>query len=172
MKLLTKIKTQTYQSIQHKLLDALLLLIVLIAIGTWTQVRIDLYEHQEQGNLFQQYLQARPVRAEAPEPTKDELAEMTTEEYICSFDWDCKTALAVATAESGMRCDAQNINKGTNSLDLGLFQINSVHLRKGWKVAELLDCTTNINRAYEIYKGSGWQAWSAYKNQSYKRHLN
>lgn len=99
--------------------------------------------------------------------------ELTIEEYICTKKWDCKTALAVAKAESGLRCDAQNVNKGTNSLDAGLFQINSVHLKKaGWKIADLLDCKKNTDMAYEIYKGSGWVAWSAYTNKSYKRFIN
>lgn len=96
---------------------------------------------------------------------------LTIEDYICTKEWDCKTAVAIAKAESGLRCDAQNVNKGTNSLDLGVMQINSVHLKKGWKVADLLDCHKNIDLAYEIYKGSGWGAWSTYNNKSFKRFL-
>jgi len=99
-------------------------------------------------------------------------SELTTEQYIrLVFGKEGRTAVAVAQAESGMRCDAQNVNKGTNSLDLGVMQINSVHLRKGWKVADLLDCHKNVDLAYEIYKGSGWGAWSTYKNGSYKKFL-
>ena len=88
--------------------------------------------------------------------------ELTTEQYIrLVFGKDAPTALAVAKAESGMRCDAQNVNKGTNSLDAGLFQINSVHLKKaGWKIGDLLDCHRNTDMAYKIFKGSGWGAWS------------
>lgn len=97
--------------------------------------------------------------------------ELTVEEYVCTKKWDCKTALAVAKAESEQRCDAQNINTD-RSIDVGYFQINSVHLRKGWKVGELLDCKTNIDRAFEIYQAQGWQPWSAYKNGSFKKHLN
>ena len=99
-------------------------------------------------------------------------SELTTEQYIrLVFGKDGKTAVAIAKAESGLRCDAQNVNKGTNSLDIGAMQINSVHLRKGWKVADLLDCHKNVDLAYEIYKGSGWGAWSTYKNGSYKKFL-
>lgn len=88
--------------------------------------------------------------------------ELTTEQYIrLVFGKDAPTALLVAKAESGMRCDAQNVNKGTNSLDAGLFQINSVHLKKaGWKIGDLLDCHRNTDMAYKIFKGSGWGAWS------------
>ena len=98
--------------------------------------------------------------------------EMTTEQYIrYVFGKDANVALAVARAESGMRCDAQGINKGTNSLDAGVFQINSVHLRKGWKVVDLMNCHKNIEYAREIQQGSGWQAWSTYKNSAFKQFL-
>lgn len=98
--------------------------------------------------------------------------DMNTEQYIrYVFGKDANIALAVARAESGMRCDAQGINKGTNSLDAGLFQINSVHLRKGWKVVDLMDCHKNTDYAFEIQQGSGWQAWSTYKSGAYKKHL-
>jgi len=93
-------------------------------------------------------------------------AEMTTEQYIRHvFGKEADTALKVAKAESGMRCDAQNVNKGTNSADIGIFQINTVHLRKGWKVGDLLDCKKNIDFAKEIYDGSGWGAWSVCKTK-------
>jgi hypothetical protein len=91
-------------------------------------------------------------------------ATMTTEQYIrFIFGKEAPTALAVAKAESGLRCDAQNVNKHTNSIDIGLFQVNSVHLRKGWKIADLLDCKANIQYAKEIKDSSGWCPWVAYK---------
>lgn len=94
-------------------------------------------------------------------------AEMTTEQYIrLVFGKEAPIALAVAKAESGMRCDAQNVNKGTNSLDAGLFQINSVHLKKGWKIADLLDCRKNTDYAKQIRDGSGWCAWVTYQKMN------
>lgn len=120
------------------------------------------------------------IMVEPPNPihiihtAKANTAAMSTEEYICFVFGakECPTALAIAQAESGLRCDAQNVNKGTNSLDLGVMQINSVHLKKGWKVADLLNCHKNIDLAFEIYQGSGWNAWTTYTNKSYKRFLN
>lgn len=102
---------------------------------------------------------------------KAQASEMTVEQYACSKGWNCKIALAVAKAESGQRCDAQNVNTN-KTLDLGYMQINSVHLKKGWKVTELLDCKKNIDYAYEIYEAQGFEPWSSYKNGSYKKFLN
>lgn len=105
--------------------------------------------------------------ASAKEP-----AEMTTEEYICHvFGNDCKLALAVSQAENGTReCERLNINTN-NSLDIGVFQINTVHLKKGWKLPDLLDCHKNIDHAYEIFKAQGFTPWVAYNSGSYKKFL-
>lgn len=99
--------------------------------------------------------------------------ELTKTQYIVQVfgKKEAFTAIAIAKAESGLRCDAQGINKGTNSLDAGLFQINSVHLRKGWKVTDLMNCKKNTDHAYEIFQSSGWGAWSTYKNGAYKAQL-
>lgn len=98
--------------------------------------------------------------------------EMTTTQYICyKFGKECKVALAVAKAESGMRCDAQNVNKN-GSVDAGLWQINSIHLKKGWKLTDLLDCKKATDFAYELYKAQGFQPWVAFWSGSYKKFLN
>ena len=34
-----------------------------------------------------------------------------------------------------------------------------------------MDCSVNIEIGYQIYKASGFNAWSAYKNGSYKKFL-
>lgn len=99
--------------------------------------------------------------------------EMTTEEYICYvFGDQCKMALAVSQAENGTRqCDRFGVNTD-KSIDVGVFQINSVHIKKGWKLADLVDCHKNVDYAYQIYQASGWSPWVAFQNSSYKRFLN
>jgi hypothetical protein len=80
-------------------------------------------------------------------------------------------ALAVATAENGTHaCDRININSN-NSLDVGYYQINTVHLKKGWKLTDLMDCKKNIDYAYEIYKVQGWNPWVTYSKGTYKQYL-
>lgn len=71
-------------------------------------------------------------------------------------------------AESGCRADAYNGANSNGSNDRGLFQVNSIHVRSGLiGDEERMDPETNVRAAWEIYKGSGWRAWSAFNNQSY-----
>lgn len=85
-----------------------------------------------------------------------------------------KTALAVFTAESGLTCNRyQNWLNSDKSVDHGVAQINSVHL---WRVNgdknKLLDCKTNIDVAYQIYKEQGFKPWVAYQNGAYIKFLS
>lgn len=74
------------------------------------------------------------------------------------FGNDSRTALAVAKAESGLRCTARNENTN-GTADHSVFQINDVHKKRG----NLDDCEENIKIAYKIFKEQGgFQAWVAY----------
>lgn len=96
------------------------------------------------------------------------------EEYICK-KWgvyDCKTALAVARAESGMRENAININKN-DTIDVGIFQINSVHFeQEGCSLKEVSDAYKNVDCAYGLWQVSNWSPWVAFLNGSFKNHIN
>jgi hypothetical protein len=96
------------------------------------------------------------------------------EKYICD-KWgvyDCKVALAIAKAESGMREDAYNAYNSNNTIDIGIFQINSVHYSKdGCGLKDVVDAKKNIDCAYKIWEASGWEAWSAYNSGSFKSKL-
>jgi hypothetical protein len=116
----------------------------------------------EAKHLFKQ------AKAKEKDPSK-----MTTEEYICwKFGKDCQLALAVSQAENGSRqCDRFGVNTN-KTIDFGVFQINTVHLKKGWTIAELIDCHKNVDYAYEIYQAQGFNPWVAFWSDSYKRFLN
>jgi hypothetical protein len=76
---------------------------------------------------------------------------------------------AVASAESGLRTDAANTN-GNGSHDRGLWQINDkAHPEVNDDCAAKPACSTRA--ALAIYKKSGWKAWSAYNNGSYKKFM-
>jgi hypothetical protein len=96
------------------------------------------------------------------------------EKYICD-KWgvyDCKLAISIARAESGMNELAFNAYNTNNTLDIGIFQVNSVHFNKeGCSLKDLVDAKKNIDCAYEIYKDSGWNAWSVYKSGAFKDKL-
>lgn len=77
---------------------------------------------------------------------------------ICDpkYEWDCKIALAVAYAESGLNPDAKS---PTN--DHGIFQLNG---------KKIYDIDENIEEAYRMYQNRNWQPWSAYNNGAYKKY--
>lgn len=79
--------------------------------------------------------------------------------------------MAVMEAES--RCNPNADNTGLNkdgSTDKGLMQINSIHADL-IRDLDRFDPAKNIQAGYEIYRGSGWTAWSAYNNKSYEEFM-
>jgi hypothetical protein len=80
------------------------------------------------------------------------------QKYICTKKWDCKTAVAVAIAESGLNPDAVSY---TN--DYGIFQLNN---------KPITDWKENIDEAYKMYERRGWQPWVAYNTGRHKQYLN
>jgi hypothetical protein len=81
-------------------------------------------------------------------------------------------AIAISQAENGTRaCDRKGAKNSNGTHDWGVFQINEVHLKKGYSLADFKDCLTNIRIAHEIFKRQGWSPWSVYKNGSFKRFL-
>lgn len=135
----------------------------------------------------------KPFRVEEIKPevivekfTLDYPDEINTpiEKYICQKfgPWDCKTALAVFSAESGLREDAININSN-NTIDYGIAQINTVHFKKpGCSMKELVIAEKNVDCAYRIWdesdpehklgdgKGS-FTPWVGFWNGNFKSHL-
>lgn len=106
-------------------------------------------------------------------PTAEAASPLTPiQQYICdTFGSDCRVALAVQHAENGtMQCDRFGINKN-GTIDVGLFQINSVHLKKGYTLSDLADCRKNVDIAFELFKAQGWTPWVAYNNGSYKKFM-
>lgn len=74
------------------------------------------------------------------------------------------TAIRIAKAESGLRADAINKNKG-GTFDIGVFQINDVHSKRISR-ADRLDFEKNIQFAWNLRKEQGnWGAWSVCKNK-------
>ena len=88
------------------------------------------------------------------------------------YDWNVQIAIAICKAESGGNPLAENHSNYNGSNDKGLFQINSIHVTSGLiGDTARLDPIQNADAAYKIYKGSGFNAWSAYTNGAYRKHL-
>lgn len=78
-------------------------------------------------------------------------------------------AVAVSWAENGTRvCDRVGVNKD-KSWDIGVFQINSVHLKR-FKLEQLVGCESNVDVAVQIYSEQKWNPWVAYNNGNWKKY--
>lgn len=78
-------------------------------------------------------------------------------------------AVAVSWAENGSRlCDRRNVNKD-GSWDIGIFQINTVHLKR-FTLTQLVGCESNVEVAMQIYSEQGWNPWVAYQNGNWKKY--
>jgi hypothetical protein len=92
--------------------------------------------------------------------------EETPEEMIIRISreegWnDPYTLIKIAKAESSLNCKAKNVNRN-KSVDLGLFQINSIH-----NVPDdcRLDCECSIKWAIKTAKKQGYGPWKYSKHK-------
>lgn len=86
------------------------------------------------------------------------------QELVCSYAWDCGTALRVFGCESGLTADAYN-----SGGSYGVAQIQWYwHREKLRAVAGsdnpslLFDPNINLDVAWIIYADQGWGPWSCY----------
>jgi hypothetical protein len=93
--------------------------------------------------------------------------------YDKYFGNEATLARAICKAENGTQEPGRVSKPNRNGTrDYGLCQINSIHADKvGGNLEALKDPETNIRVAKQIRDGSGWTAWTCYKNGSYKKHL-
>lgn len=101
---------------------------------------------------------------------KDEKKEIA--DYIVQkFGDHAELALSIAKAESGLDCNAYNANTN-GTIDIGIFQLNTVHLRKGYTLADFSNCKKNVDIAYDIFKAQGFNPWVAYTTGRYVAFYN
>lgn len=161
-------------------LKPLFLIFIAIAVGIYCLIKIDdFFDHYtlELASpikvVFQTPVQVveRKAKIKYVKEFIESLPKPETplDNYICEkFGNECQIALLVARAESNMNEEAININKN-GTIDMGIFQINSVHWKKeGCNPKSLLDARKNVNCAYKIFQGSGWEAWATFKNLKVK----
>ena len=84
------------------------------------------------------------------------------EQMICSYDWDCPTALQVAECESNMNPGAISPVNRNGTRDWGLMQINDGAWKQAFPVrwAKVLDPEVNLAMAWHIYQLYRWQPWT------------
>jgi murein DD-endopeptidase MepM/ murein hydrolase activator NlpD len=88
---------------------------------------------------------------------------------------DLSIALAVARAESALKADAINDKNTDGSIDLGLWQVNTIHKPEemeyiDWRRIQW-DPRQNAKWAYKVFAGSGWDAWVTYKRGLHVKYM-
>lgn len=83
--------------------------------------------------------------------------EVTCESEIYKYNWVHSTAIAVATAESGLTPTALNDNPATGDYSVGCFQINLYGANAKYRPSEqeLKNPAVNVAYAYKLYSGNG-----------------
>jgi hypothetical protein len=89
---------------------------------------------------------------------------------------EADTMTQIAYKESGWNPRAYNGNSGTGDNSYGLWQINMLgkmgeERRKSWGLKsndDLFDPSVNAMAARSVYRSQGFNAWSVYKNGSYR----
>jgi hypothetical protein len=100
------------------------------------------------------------LEAEPPTTTPRAVPESWLRDLVCSYDWDCGTAMRVAWCESSYRPD---VISPTN--DYGLMQVNRrAHSGRvaamGYTWDDLLSPGPNLEVAWAIYaEAGGWGPW-------------
>ena len=94
-----------------------------------------------------------------PEPDKCSLIENEIEQYICEvFEEDYEDAMTILSCENkGLNPLAINDANSNGSIDVGIFQINSIH---GFTVEEMQDWKANVDFAHKLFERGGWYQWS------------
>lgn len=100
---------------------------------------------------------------------KQEVKELSIEEQICkTFGKDCKTAIAVAKAESSLNPNAIG-DTHLSKPSYGLFQISKIY--HDYTVETLLNPVENIRIAKQIKDNGGFERWTTYRTGQYLKYL-
>jgi hypothetical protein len=119
----------------------------------------------------------RVISGDAAEAQADQQGRHLSawQQYACrKFGPDCRLALAIQRAENPHgKCEIYHYNSD-GTLDWGYFQINTVHLKRpGLNLHDLLDCKTNIDFAYQLYREKGgFTPWSTFNNGAYRQFMS
>lgn len=107
-----------------------------------------------------------PVYAPLPEFKKE-----VARKIKLAFPDDAREMIAIAMAESGLRCEAINHMDSNGVQSVGLFQINDGRLFDDNDIANLTNCDHNMTRAKQKYATQTKRAWGAFTNGAYQRYL-
>lgn len=91
------------------------------------------------------------------------------------YDWDVNLIVAISKAESNCRVEATGDTSLTYEQNGRVYgysvSVLQVRILPGREHCDAHDLKVNIECGYNIWKGQGYQAWSAYSNGSYLKYL-
>lgn len=148
-KLIFRAKIRNRIKKHNKFMFKVLIILFIIAILT-----VGLYFLLEDLSLHKAKTLIKPVSNIVAYAEEQKL---TYKQIICSYDWDCNTALKIVECESHF--DRFAINKNTNeTYDLGIWQINDIH---NISKEDRFDISKSTEHAYKIYqnRGNNFSAW-------------
>lgn len=142
--------------------------------GTWVTIGLIIaffalpvymgYVNRQLDKKFEMLNKAVTVNVYVPQPYKDppmaEEPEQQTNISIIKKIWTdaWKVGVAIASCESGLRHDAVNTHNSDGTIDVGLYQINSVH---NWREADMMNPIANAAVAYAMYQRQGLTPWKS-----------
>lgn len=88
-----------------------------------------------------------------------------------AFPNDAQRMIAIAMAESGLRCGAINHQDSNGVQAVGLFQINDGRIFSDEDIANLTDCRHNIERAKQKRSSQGLYAWGTFTSGAFSKYL-
>lgn len=135
-----------------------------VEVSVWTNRVLTVNKVEHKTILVENTKEVDKIVAESENP---DIAK-----YICDKFGvaNCRTALAVAKAESGMKCDAIGVNTN-DSVDAGLWQINVPSHKNNIPVADMFDCYKSTDYAYKLFTEQGFNPWVAYWTGKYLANL-
>jgi hypothetical protein len=82
------------------------------------------------------------------------------------------TAIAISFAEDGTHDVNAKHHNANGTWDIGLWQINSIHLGSNLNYRDLIDPQKNADAAYSISgRGASFNPWTTYQTNAYVPHL-
>lgn len=125
-------------------------------------------------------VQSTPQKPEEPIPPQPPVRPLTGCDAVRAevskySGWDVNIMTAISRAESSCQIDRvgdKHLKFVKNGRQYGYsLSVLQVRILPGREHCDNSDLSVNVACAHKIWQGQGYEAWTAYKNKSYKKYL-